>query len=159
MAKVTSEGKVKAYWIASISDISAPTEAEIAAGTNLTPQLPTAGLDITFTENNASIAMIDEGFTAEAVGTYGASAVLTFTRDAVANDDDAWTLFTRGLQGHLLVSRFGTPVEGSRVEVYPAESHAPVPLAPAENEFQQMRVTLAINAEPDTKAVVEGISA
>jgi hypothetical protein len=154
MSKVTSEGKVKAYFLPSVADISAPTVAEITAGTNLTPQLPTAGLEISFTENNASVSMIDEGFTAEAVGTYGATAALTFTRDSVAGDDDAWTLFERGLEGFLLISRFGTPAAASRVEVYPIESHNPTPLAPAENDFQKMRVTLAVNAEPDLKAVV-----
>lgn len=159
MPKVTSEGKVKAYWAATVVDINAPTEAEITAAVNLTPQLPTAGLDISFTENNASIAMIDEGFVSEAVGTYGCTVVITGTRDSVAADDDFWTTFDRGEQGYLIISRFGDAVEASRVEVYPCEAHAPTPLAPAENEFQQARVTLAVNAEPDLKAVVAATSA
>lgn len=154
MTKEAAEGNVKAYWLPTVASKTAPTVAEIAAGTNLTPQLPTAGLDISFNENNASIAMIDAGFTAEQVGTYGTTIALTFTRDGVDADDDAWNLFDRGLTGYLLVSRFGTPVATSRVEVYPCESHNPIPLAPAENEFQQMRVTLAVHDEPELKATV-----
>lgn len=159
MPKVTSEGRYKAYWAATIADIDAPTEAEITAAVDLTPQLPTAGVDITFNENNASIAMIDEAFVAEAVGTYGVSIALTFTRDDVDADDDAWNTFDRNEQGFLITSPFGPAVEDSRVNVYPCESHAPVPLAPAENEFQQMRVTLAVNSAPAMKAVVAATSA
>lgn len=156
MPRVASEGKVKVYWLPTVSDKEAPTEAEITAGTNLTPQVPTAGLDITWTQNNASISMLDEAFTAEQVGTFGASISLTFTRDDDEDEDTAWDLFERNLNGFLLISRFGIPEDGSRVEVYPASSHNPVPLAPAENEFQQFQVQLAVHDTPELKAIVGG---
>lgn len=154
MSKEASEGNVKLYWLPACANIAAPTVAEIAAGTNLTPFLPTSGLAIDSNENNASIAMIDSGHTDEQVGTYSTSVALTLVRDAVSADDDAWTLFVRGLSGFLLKSPFGAPVATSRVEVYPCEAHEPVPLPPAENEFQQFRVTLAVHTTPNRKAVV-----
>lgn len=154
MAKVASEEKVKVYWLPTVASKAAPTVANIAAGTNLTPFVPTDGIDISPSQNNASISMIDSGFTAEQVGTYGYAITLTLTRDDVGADDDAWALFERGLRGYLLVSRFGAPVATSRVEVYPCEAHDPAPVAPAENDFQKMTVMLAVHDTPEIKAVV-----
>lgn len=154
MAKVTSENKVKVYFLPTVASKTAPTNANITAGTNVTPFLPTSGVNVEWTQNNASIPMLDAGFTTEQIGTESASITLTFTRDEVAADDDAWDLFVRGLQGFLLISRFGAPTTGSRVEVYPITAHRAVPLAPAENEFQQARVQLAVHDTPELKATV-----
>lgn len=154
MSKEAYEGNYKLYYLPTVASVAAPTVANIAAGTNLTSFLPTTGVSIDTTQNNASLPMIDAGFVVEAVGTETVSITLTLTRDGVTADDDAWTLFTRGLTGYILVSPFGTPVATSRVEVYPIESHHPTPLAPAENELQQFSVKLAVNAEPNKKAVV-----
>lgn len=154
MPRLASEGNVKVYWLTTVASMAAPTVANIAAGTNITPFLPTAGVGVDWTQNNASIAMLDESFTAEAVGTEGATIELTFIRDDVDADDDAWNLFTRGANGYLLISRFGTPAAADRVEVYPVQSHRPVPLPPAENEFQQAKVMLAVTDTPELDAVV-----
>lgn len=154
MAKTTSEGKVKVYFLPTVASESAPTVANIAAGTNITPFLPTSGVAVEWTQNNASIPMMDEAFTPEQIGTESASIALTFTRDEVVADDDAFALFDRGLQGFLLISRFGAPVATKVVEIYPVTGHRAVPLAPAENEFQQARVQLAVHDTPTLDAVV-----
>lgn len=152
MAKLSSEGNVKVFWLPTVASKAAPSVANIAAGTELTPFLPTAGVGIDWTQNNASIDMLDESFTAEVIGTEGATITLTFVRDDAA--DDAWDLFVRGTNGYLLVSRFGAPVALDVVEVYPVQSHRPVPLTPATNEFQQARVSLAVHDAPELNAVV-----
>lgn len=154
MAKVASEEKVKVYFLPTVASKAAPTVANIAAGTHLTPFVPTDGLNVDPTQNNASISMLDSGFNAEQIGTYGYGITMTMTRDDVAADDDAWTLFERGLRGFLLISRFGTPIAGSRVEVYPIECHDPAPAAPAENTFQTFTVGMAVHDAPEIKAVV-----
>src|SRR5688572_3247170 len=97
MGKVASEGNVKLYYLATVASVAAPTAANITAGTNLTPYLPTSGLNIDPTQNNASIPMMDDGFVIEAIGTESVGITLTLTRDETTADDDAWTLFTRGL--------------------------------------------------------------
>lgn len=153
MAELTAEGNVKLHWLPTVAAIAAPTTTEITAGTDLTPQAPTSGVSIDFTQNNASLPKLDQGKISKAVGTEEASISLTFTRDSVDADDIAWELFSRNLQGYLLVSRFGAPVADSRVEVYQVESHRPVMLPPAQDEYQQMRVNLA-PADWDTEAVV-----
>jgi hypothetical protein len=126
--------------------------AEITAGTPLTPFLPTNGVGIDWTQNNASISMLDESFTPEVVGTEAASIGLTFVRDDTT--DTVWDLFVRGTNGHILVSRFGVPAAASKVEVYPVQAHRPVPLAPAENDFQQAKVSLAVRDTPNLVATV-----
>jgi hypothetical protein len=152
MPKIASEGNVKVYWLPTVANKAAPTVANITAGTELTAYLPTSGVGIDWTQNNASLDMLDESFTAEVIGTEGATITLTFVRDDT--DDDAWDLFVRGTNGYLLVSRFGTPAATDVVEVYPVQSHRPVPLPPATNEFQQARVMLAVHDAPELNAVV-----
>lgn len=154
MPKAASEGKTKVYWLPAVASKTAPTNANITAGTPLTPFLPTSGVAIDWTQNNASIDMLDASFTPEVIGTEGATIALTFTRDDVAANDTAWNLFVRGTNGFILVSRFGAPVTGTKVEVYPVQCHRPTPLAPATNEFQQARVTLAVHDTPELNATV-----
>lgn len=152
--KKAAEGNVKAIWVPTIADTDKePTTAEITAGTKLTPQLPTPGLDISWTQNNSSTNMLDESFTTESIGTESATINLTFVRDFDGSDTVA-DLFTRGLRGFLVISRDGTPGAGDVVEVYPCEAHRPVPLRPATNEDQQFSVKLAVNDTPNLEAVV-----
>jgi hypothetical protein len=152
MARLTSEGNVKVYKVPTVADKTAPTAAEIAAGVNLTPYMPTTGVDISWTQNNASLPMLDESFVVSAVGTEAAEITLTGTRDD--SDDAFWDAFERGENFFLVVSRFGDAEAGSQVEVYPAQSHRPVPLAPAENEFQQAQVSIGVTDTPVLTSVV-----
>lgn len=152
MARLASEGNVKVYKVPTVADSTAPTDAEITAGTDLTALMPTQGVDITWTQNNASLAMLDESFVAEVVGTESATITLTGVRDD--ETDTFFEAFTRGENFYLVVSRFGEAVATSVVEVYPCQSHRPVPMAPAENEFQQTMCTLAVTDTPVLDAVV-----
>jgi hypothetical protein len=152
MARLASEGNVKVYKVPTVSSKAAPTTSEITAGTDLTPQLPTSGVEITWTQNNASLPMLDESFVASVVGTEQAEITLTGVRDDTS--DDFWDAFERGENFYLVVSRFGDAGSGSAVEVYPCQSHRPVPLTPAENEFQQAQVTLAVYDTPVLDATV-----
>lgn len=154
MAKLPSEGNVKVHYLPAVANKAAPTVAEINAGTNLTPFLPTAGVGVEWTQNNTSTPMLDESFTTEAVGTESASVSLTFLRHRADGDDSAWNLFVRGTDAFLLISRKGAPAVGSKVEVYPIQCHRPVPLPPATNEDQQARVSLAVRDTPDLRATV-----
>lgn len=158
MGRLASEGNVKVYKVPTIASKAAPTVSELTAGTELTQFLPTAGIDIQWNQNNASIAMIDESFTAEVVGTESASITLTGLRDDTT--DTFWDAFTRGENFFLVVARFGfsgvdgAPAASDKCEVYPVQSHRPVPMAPAENEFQQAMVTLGVTESPELDATV-----
>jgi hypothetical protein len=150
--RLTAEGNVKLYKVPIIADRAAPTMAEIEAGVALTPNLPTGGVSINWTQNNASLAMLDESFVVTAVGTEGAEIELTGVRDD--GDDVFFSSFERGENFNLVVSRFGEAAAGKKVEVYPSQSHRPVPLSPAENEFQQASVSIGVTDAPEMNAVV-----
>lgn len=158
MARLASEGNVKVWKVPTIADIAAPTVAEITAGTDLTPLVPTAGVDIQWNHNNASIAMLDESFVAEVVGTESASITLTGLRDD--GTDTFFDAFGRGDNFYLVVFRFGTSGAAGAAaatdvcEVYPGQSHRPAPLPPAENEFQQASVTIAVTDTPSLDSAV-----
>lgn len=152
MARLTSEGNVKVHKVPTVSDKNAPTVTEIEAGINLTPFLPTGGVDISWTQNNATLPMLDESFVVSAVGTEAAEITLTGVRDDTS--DDFWDAFERGENFYLVVSRFGSADSGDVVEVYPVQSHRPVPLSPTENEFQQVQVKLGVTETPDLDATV-----
>lgn len=154
MGKRVHDGNTKIYWLPAVADIQEPSSVEITAGDELTAQVPSDGLNMTNSRNNASISMLDEAFTPEEPGTWGVGITLKFTRDD--NDDAAWDLFTARGTGFLLISRFGDPAAQSLVEVYPAKNHKPAPLATAENEYQQFEVQLAVTDEPAYNAVVDG---
>lgn len=153
MAKIT-HGRTKVKWVTAIASIAAPTVAELTAGTDLTAFLPADGVQQNSTKNNASIAMLDDSFVSEAVGTWGEGITLKMVRHEDDVDDDAWTLFTYRLVGFLVISRHGTFDATDKVEVYPAESHEPMMLPTAENEYQQFEVQLAVTSEPEHKATV-----
>lgn len=160
MARLAAEGNIKVWKVPSIEDKSEPTVSEINAGMNLTPFVPTAGLSINWTQNNASLEMLDESFVAEVVGTESAAIEITGVRDD--QDDDFFDAFQRGENFYLVVFRFGMsgsggeePADGDVCEVYPVQSHRPVPMAPASNEFQQAMVTLAVEDTPVLDAEVE----
>lgn len=154
MTKLAAEGNVKVHWVPAIAAKAAPTVAEIGAGTNVTPFLPTNGVGVEWTQNNASLDMLDESFTPEVIGTEKAAINLTFVRHRLDADDDAWNLWDRGDEGFLVISRKGAPAALGKVEVYPCQSHRPVPLTPATNEFQQGRVMLAVHDTPELNAIV-----
>lgn len=152
MSKVTHGRNTKVRWLPAVANIAAPSVAEIAAGTDLTPQIPSDGLQFNHTRNNASVSMLDDDFVPEDVGTYGTGITLKFVRDDT--DDDAFDLFNHGEEGFLLISRFGAPAATKKVEVYPASSHEPAPLPTAENEYQQFEVQIAVTRKPNIRAVV-----
>lgn len=145
MARLTAEGNVKVYRVETIADPEAPTITEVTGGTDLTPFLPTNGVAIAWNRNNASIDMLDEGFTSESVGTRGVSITLTGVRDDA--DDDFFDAFAYGDDFFLVVSRFGdADTSGDLVEVYECQAHDPAPSTPAPNEFQTAEVQLAVQA-------------
>lgn len=156
MAAYVHEGMTKVSWVPTISDVSAPTVAELTAGTDITEYLTKDGLNIALTQNTVDNTSLAETFDAQLVGSWGGSITLTIKRD---NDgtDAAWALFTHGETGNLVVRR-GAAYDGAfaaadDLEVYPAQSGEPVPNATAANAQATASVTFAVTAQPDLHAV------
>lgn len=158
MARFVYEGYTRIEWVTTIADIAAPTAAELGAGTPLTNFVTKDGLNTPQNQNMVDSATIAETFDAQLVGSWGGALELTMFRDSVADDDDAWTLFVYGTNGHIVVRR-GIAVAtawaaAQRVEVYPAQMHQPVMQPSAANEQQRFAVSLAVTSAPNLKAVV-----
>ncbi len=152
MASVAAETKVKVYWATTVASTSAPTVANISAATNISSFIMKDGVNISLSQNMVDTATIADLFETQAVGSYGGTIELTMKRDDAS--DTAWNLWVYGTNGFLIVSRYGTPITSSKVEVYPAQMHQPVPIQPAGNEVQKFTGMAAITADPALKATV-----
>lgn len=158
MARTAYEGRTRVYWCTTIDDISAPTEGEIAAGTDLSSFVTKDGVNPGLSTNNVDTAALDETFDAQVPGSYGANFQLTMFRDDDA--DDAWDLCVYGTEGFLVIWYFATPGDntppaaGDVVEVWPAIMHQPVMQQSAANEAKKFVETFAIPSAPDQNAIV-----
>lgn len=153
MSRLVHEGNTKVYLALAVANKSAPTLAEIAAATNLTPFITKDGVTTPSNQNMVDAAGIDTVFDAQYVGSWGGPVSLTMFRD---DDDetDSWELITYGLEGWIIVSRFGVPTTGSTVEVYPVQAHKPVMQQTATNEMQKFTAMFAVTDAPDDSATV-----
>lgn len=157
MTKIVNENYVRCYWLTTLDDdetLQEVTVAEIAAGTFL-PEMTADGLNISPTNNRASVDMLDSEKVPQFVGTRMNELTMKFTRNKEAAKDIAWELFDHGEIGFLVVSRTrnGTPVTGDRVEIYHLSVFDPQPLGTAANTFQQYEIPVAAQ-NWETKAVV-----
>lgn len=156
MAPYVYEGKTRIQWVTTISSKTAPTVAELNAGTNITSYVTKDGLTTPATQNMVDNATIAETFDAQVVGSWGGALELMMRREYPT--DTAWDLLSYGDSGYIVVRR-GIAVStayaaGQKVEVYPAQAHQPVMEPSAANEQQRFKVAFAVTSEPSMKATV-----
>lgn len=154
MPRFVYEGRTKVRFVSTISNIAAPTVAEINAGTDLTGFTAKDGVDTPANQNNVDSATIADTFDAQVPGSWGGSVGLTLFRDDSA--DTAWNLLTYGLVGYLVISRVATnfPTVGNKVEVWPVTSHQPVVLPSAGNETVKFTAQFPVRSQPNLSATV-----
>ena len=159
MARLIEEGNLKLHYVATIVSIAAPTEAEIEAGTHLTPFLVRGTLNRPAGGSTADAADVDSAYNKTGIGTFGAPLTASFYRDDAA--DTAWDLLARETVGYFVVAPYGydgttrsDPDGGEDVEVYPIAISDRSPNPAAENEMQKFSVTAAVTDEPEVDAVV-----
>jgi hypothetical protein len=155
--RVVHENQVFAWFLvggiahASLAEV---TEGEINAATKL-GELTVDGLGSNPTRNNASIAMMEGGFTSQRPGTR--SNVITLRHARNKDGDAMWDLWEYGLAGDLIVHRFGgEPEVGAPLEVYRVQAHDPDPIASAENTYQQFEVELPVDRQEKKAELVAG---
>jgi len=147
-------------WVGFATAIAAtdlePTAAEVAAATDLTPFL--MSINASSQGNQVPTPSFDSLFETSILGTSQATFSADFYRDDT--DDDAWTAFTRGTKGYVIISRFGgsgtdqMPIAADTVEVWPIEVVSRTAAALANNTVQTFTITCAVNIEPNEAAVV-----
>jgi len=157
MTRRTHEEFTRIWWCPSIASKTAPTVAEISAGTDISAFVPKDGLKVGSTNNKVKNDDITTAFMAEIPGSYGNAVTLTCFRDDTT--DTAWTLFqTRNAVGFLVVRRMIAVVTalaiGQKVEVYPAQTGQPTLQDTAENERVKFGVDMMITATPVLAATV-----
>ena len=134
----------------------APTEAEVAASTNVTEYV--VSLTASSQGNTVPTPSLDSLFETSVPGTSAASFTADFYRDDL--DDNAWDTLTRGLKGYFFISRFGgtglnaIPEATDKVEVWPVTITSRSASALASNTAQTFTLTCAVPEEPAEDAVV-----
>ena len=156
MARLAYDGRTNVYWLTVLDDVTAPTEGEIAAGTDITSFITKDGVQPNLTTNNVDSATIAEIFDAQVVGTFGADFQLTMKRDDT--NDTAWDLCVYGTAGYIVVDEFnesGTaPSAGDPVDVWPAQMHQPTPANSSSNTEKTFTESFAITAAPQFSVLV-----
>jgi hypothetical protein len=152
MARITYE-TMKVVWLPTApASESAPTVANITAGTNLTAEIPVNGIEKGGSANNASQAMLGDAYVAEEPGTWSRTLTITFMRDVAATL--AWDLFDYKTSGWFVFSPTGLLTAGTKVEVWKVTSHERQGLASAENEYQKFSVNFAVVKAPVLDATI-----
>lgn len=152
-----------------VTNVNAPTAAEVTAGTRLTTLMTRDGLKRPSSGNTVDASDASTLFNATSPGTYGGDAMeIKFYRDSKSATDTAWTTLARGTSGYIVASDFGwaqsgttglgsstgTPTIADRCEVYPVTVISRENMDTAENENRKFVVKLSITSDPAQDAVV-----
>lgn len=101
MAKYIAAEKSEVWFVPAITSVSAPSSAELNAGTRLTDHM-TGGFSADFSSNLVDAGTLDDAFNTTVAGTYGGG---TNTLSALLRDnasDIAWNALPRGTAGYLV---------------------------------------------------------
>jgi hypothetical protein len=153
----------RVFWLDSDpADPTAPTVAEITAGTDLSGYLSPDGWASNHTEARVDGGDLLSGFDAQAMGRYGAAPALTFKRRLLNGDQDAYDIFkTRGEMGCLValpfVAKGDEPASGDDAYVYTTcQAGLAQPQNTAPNQEQRFIVNFAVGGDIVLDAVVGG---
>jgi hypothetical protein len=160
MADIIVDGMTRAYFVTTISNIAAPTVAELNAGTALQTTLVPSGLEnfenTTASVDNTSLASQFDT-TLPGKSSFGDTALLLKKQDGTDTVYNALT--TPGTNGYVVI-RDGVLSTtawtiADKAEVYPVRTgrHSMVGRGEA-NTVLKYRVPVKITADPNLKAVV-----
>ncbi len=158
MARITPDGNTKVHFVPTISNTAAPTVAEIAAGTELTPQLTPAGLDTPDEGQEADSSDLSSARDKSVPSTIGGQPQGEFYRDDSA--DNAWNALPRLTTGYLVIARFGgTDTDNAiqatdTVEVWTVRVSNRNNVRIARGEVLRFQVNFALSADPVLGATV-----
>jgi len=141
-------------WVGFVDTIAsntlAPTAAEVAGATDLTPFL--MSLNASAQGNQVPTPSFDSLFETSIVGTSQATFSADFYRDDAA--DTAWETLARGTKGYFVISRFGgsgtdqMPIAADIVEVWPTEIVSRTAANMQNNAVQTFTINAAVNTPP-----------
>ena len=158
MPRITPDTYTKIHIVNSISTQSAPTVAELAAGTEVTGFLTPAGLDTPEEGTDADISSIASARDFSVPATIGGDITGEFYRDDTS--DDAWDAIPRLQITNLVISRFGGTgtdnaiIATDVVEVWPVRVSQRSNSRVTRGEALRFTSTFALSGDPDLAAVV-----
>lgn len=159
MADILLDGNVKAWFVPTIADISAPTVAELTAGTDLGGVLTAAGLEgfepSTTRIDNTSLKS-KFGTTVPGRTNFGEMGLLL--KKQSGTDTVFTTLTVKGTSGYIVI-RDGEDESGAwaaddEVAVYPIITGEFAWVREPDNVFRY-RVPIGLSAAPDQRATVD----
>lgn len=156
MANLPFDGNFRVFVVDSISDTSAPTVAEVGAGTDITSFIVKNGWQESPTFNRVDSSDLSTQYDKEVMGTWKTTITLTVLLDDTT--DTAWDEFqTHAAQTHLVVLPYkgtGSVAASDVCRVYPVESAQAIPNQSAANERQTAEVAFAVYDEPELNVTV-----
>ena len=156
MARYAYDTLTKVSWVLSIASTTAPTAAELNAGTDVSTFVTKDGVNPGLSTNMVDSAAISDIFDAQVVGSYGGTLSLKGFRDSSA--DTFWNLMVYGTNGFVVFRRgilySTTYAAAQKVEVYPAQMHQPIPEGSGTNTNVAFMANFAITGPPQLKATV-----
>jgi hypothetical protein len=141
---------------ATISDIEAPTAAQVTAAIDLTGYC--ISLNASARGNTVPTPAFDSLFETSTAGTSAATFDADFYRDD--EDDLAWETLPRGTRGYFLIARFGgtgtdnVPKAGDEVEVWPVMVTSRTMANMSSNTVLTFTASCSVNVEPAEAATV-----
>lgn len=153
-----SDGMTRVTWLTSVTNINAPTVAELNAGQELTDRITPDGLKIDPTTADVDTSSLASTYDTKEVGRVGFETELTFKRGTTVQEDWAYQNLVKGLHGVLVVRR-GIALDtayavGQQVEVYPTVCGERANVSPAGNEVSKFISPIKVYAPPATNALV-----
>jgi hypothetical protein len=155
MADLGFDGNVKVTFAPTITNISAPTVAELNAGVDLEDRLLPDGLATPSDTGEVDNSKLGSTFSTAVAGRRSFSGLMVkYVRGPVSDTlaSDVEDALVYRATGYLVVRRdvdAGTAwAAAQRVEVYPVQCKNPNPDSPAPDTLQAVEVGMTLTAEP-----------
>jgi hypothetical protein len=150
VADIGADGKIRVYWVPSVSNQNAPTTTELNAGTDLTATMTPDGLS-GFQPDTADVdsSSLASTFTSNVNGrTSFSNTQLTLKRQS--GTDTIFNLLVRDTAGYVVIRRSVTQstawTTAQAIEVYPALCEEVARMDPAPNTLERYVVGIKVTA-------------
>src|SRR5690349_24835710 len=152
MPDIAGDGKIRVYWVTSISNQNAPTTTELNAGIDLTSTLTADGLNgFQPSTESVDVSSLASTFTANVNGRTSFDNT-TLRLKKQSGTDTIFTTLTRDTAGYVVIRRSVTEstawTTAQGVEVYPALCGEVARMDPEPNSVERYEIPLKITSSP-----------
>lgn len=158
MSDLISDGKTRVVWASTITNINAPTVAELNASADYTARITPDGLKTDPTTASVDTGSLASTFDTETVGRVKFENEITVKRGSTPSEDAPYQTLKYGVSGYMIVRRgvdYTTAwAIGQKCEVYPTVCGEPVNIAPAANEVMKATIPMKVTSQAATAATV-----